>query len=225
MKANKTRDKLPPLHLACSTDELRTEMMCVFIDEGVATATNGHILVRYNLSDYLEQADLNKLNGKLIPASFWKIMSQTELWCIKIHEDRIEARMKGNYHAVLKFSEHNYERYLDFKGVIADLFEGRLTEAKPSIKLNVKLLSEMTKILSHHYNLLSGTVHNQVRLFFNEGNRAIIVANEANEDAVGIIMPVMVDVTFADDMFARFTKLKSNYTPPPKQYGERTTIA
>jgi hypothetical protein len=40
---------LKPIHLACSDDELRPNFQLIQIIGGIATATNGHILVSVDL--------------------------------------------------------------------------------------------------------------------------------------------------------------------------------
>jgi len=71
----KTKIKsLPSLHNICSSDSFRFSLQLIEIKEGIATATDAHILVRYDLSNYINEEILSALNGKLIHANTWKFL-------------------------------------------------------------------------------------------------------------------------------------------------------
>jgi hypothetical protein len=55
--------KLPPIHLACVMDEFRYNMALIEIKNGVASATNGHMIVNIELAKHTDfsEDDLKKL--------------------------------------------------------------------------------------------------------------------------------------------------------------------
>jgi len=178
--------KLPPMHLACSNNELRTSMQCVHIQNGIATATDAHILVRYDLSSFFEENILKKLDGKLIHMKTWEMMAKTEFtFAIKVDEDEITIPMMGGNFV----SKYANEKFPDFAKITNEVLDGKLQEAKSYIGLNTKLLSKASLIIG--YNQPS-YYKNQIVLHFNQNHKAIVVSNENVEEGIAIVMPVMV---------------------------------
>ena len=63
-------DKKVQMHLACSKNELRKEMQCVYFKDGFAYASDGIILVKNRISEIsgLEKHEVEALNGKFLHA-------------------------------------------------------------------------------------------------------------------------------------------------------------
>ena len=67
-------DKKVQMHLACSKNELRKEMQCVYFKDGFAYASDGIILVKNRISEIsgLEECEAEALNGKFLHADLYK---------------------------------------------------------------------------------------------------------------------------------------------------------
>jgi hypothetical protein len=76
----KYKINLPPLHLACDNNELRPALSCISITDGIAVATNAHILIHYPLAQMCEweESDITNSNGKLIHMNVWKEMCKAD---------------------------------------------------------------------------------------------------------------------------------------------------
>ena len=83
-------DKKVQMHLACSKNELRKEMQCVYFKDGFAYASDGIILVKNRISEIsgLEKHEVEALNGKFLHADLYKDMLKYDN--IMIAEDGIE---------------------------------------------------------------------------------------------------------------------------------------
>lgn len=75
------RKTLPPIHLACSDDELRPALNCVRVLDGIATATNAHLVAQMNLREYssLPEEAIKKMSGMLIHKDLWKELMEATL--------------------------------------------------------------------------------------------------------------------------------------------------
>jgi hypothetical protein len=69
----KKQNSLPPIHLAASTDDLRPAMQHIMIKDGIAYASDAHILAIVSLSENsdLTQDQIEKLNGKVLHRDTW----------------------------------------------------------------------------------------------------------------------------------------------------------
>jgi len=87
--------QLPPLHLACQDDEMRPNMALIEIANNIATATNGHILVKIDLSiaSQLSPETLTLLNGKYIHMEAWKAIHKCDF--VEFFDDQIDIIQKG----------------------------------------------------------------------------------------------------------------------------------
>lgn len=71
---------LPPLHLACSNDDRRPAMNCVWINAGIAYATNAHVLAVFDLKgSTLSKDNIEYLHGKLIDKNVWKLLCKSHI--------------------------------------------------------------------------------------------------------------------------------------------------
>lgn len=69
---------LPKVHMACSSDMLRPAMQNVYVKDGIATATDGHIIVRVKMERYMTEKNLRNLDGIQIPKKIWMLMTQSK---------------------------------------------------------------------------------------------------------------------------------------------------
>jgi len=103
---------LPPIHLACSDDELRPALQHIEIANGIATATNGNIIAQLNLSKYstLPDETIKQLDGKLIHRDIWEEILDAEnievLEGEKLHCKKGGFDCEYNIHCDLKFPDY-----------------------------------------------------------------------------------------------------------------------
>lgn len=67
-------NKLPKLHLIASSDNLRPAMKNIHVANGIATATDGHIMARVNIKNYITNWDL--LKNAQIPKEMWEQLTK-----------------------------------------------------------------------------------------------------------------------------------------------------
>lgn len=106
-----SRKALPPLHLACSDEEQTRAISHVEIVDGIATATNGHILARLNLREYstLPEVAIKALSGQLIHRDIWESIMDADL--IEVNGDSLhyeKGGIKADYDISTDFTFPNY---------------------------------------------------------------------------------------------------------------------
>ena len=86
---------LKPLHLACIKDETRPNMRLIEIQNNIATATNGTILVKIDLTltSSIEPEVLKFLNGKFIDMETWKEIHKCDT--LEIYDEQIDCYKAG----------------------------------------------------------------------------------------------------------------------------------
>ena len=170
--------KLPPIHKACGSDDLRPVMSYILIDEGYAIATDAHILVALDLFETcLEKKTIEALNQKLIPKEFWKLMSKTMLvpQGIEVEEKQMSFINKQGFRITCPFGTDNYPNY-----------KAILVKDKGSVErigLNPILLMSVFECLGKPINL---------RLHFLSESKAIMVYPNTGSNSYALIMPVMI---------------------------------
>ncbi len=111
-----SKKALPPLHLACGTDDTRPALMHIEILDGIASATNAHVLARLNLAQYstLPEEAIKALSGKLIHKDIWKEISDAEL--IEVDGDIIhyeKGGIKADYDISASFQFPDYRPIIE----------------------------------------------------------------------------------------------------------------
>ncbi|MHA4844457.1 hypothetical protein ACX0G7_09845 [Flavitalea antarctica] len=106
-----SKKTLPPLHLATSDDDLRPALMHIEIIDGIATATNAHIIAQLNLSAYSSLADetIRQLNGKLIHRDVWEQVQDASLITVEgdiLHYEKGGIKADFNISCDFKFPDH-----------------------------------------------------------------------------------------------------------------------
>lgn len=83
------------MHLACSNNEIRPAMSCIYFKDGFAYASDGMILVKNRISECstLDEAEIQALEGKLLHRDFYKDMIKYD--DILISEEGIECHKNG----------------------------------------------------------------------------------------------------------------------------------
>ncbi len=189
------------MHLVCSNDDIRPNMQCVHIENGIATAIDGHSLVRYDLRDILEENVLQHMEGKLIHKDAWKLMCETNVFFIQIKDEHLTLTyFKSIRDCDVRIGYVN-EKYPNFHAITQDVLSGEFVEAKERISFNARIFERVTKVLGHP------DTRSEYRFWFNQGNKAITITNVNNDNAVAILMPVnWIHSTNDRDIFAKFIK-------------------
>lgn len=172
--------KLKPLHLACSTDELRPNMSLIQIKNNHATATDGHICVRVDLSETstLDPESIKLLNGKFIHREVWK----------EIHKcDSVEFDDNGIYchkNGIKKTFEYAVANgsFFDIDNVIEDLKRNG-DEAKTNVCYNPSLITIIGKIFQE----------SQLEFSFSKGNLGTIVFPYNESGMFAVLMPKHIE--------------------------------
>ena len=177
-------DKLPPMHLACSTDDLRPVMNCVYIKDGFATATDAFVLVKYDLRDLLSDDVLADLDGKLIHRELWQVMASVRSYAILKRNEGLVVH-KGNIKILITFED---ETYPDTESVFRQAFNSERVEIGAiKVNFNPAKLKTVAAILGYKEAI------NRIQIEQRASSHLICLSG--NPDADAIIMPVQALVT------------------------------
>ncbi len=181
MKSKKGLNQIPKLHLACSKDTLTPAMCCVYISNGIATATNAHIMIQMHLKEEstLTDEDVKLLNGKMIHYSMWSQMVNADL--LKVEEDGV-LLTKGALKYKVYF-DNLAIKPLPFDTIKKDLIEKGISDIN-QICLNANLMKIAQDVLKSDNLKIN---------FYGEGKKGIIAYQYKSRKAYAIIMPCMVE--------------------------------
>jgi hypothetical protein len=193
--------KLPPLHLACSSNSLRPSMQCIHILNGIGTATDGMILVRYDLSNYFSESTLKEIEGKLIHRKAWELMCKAQNpFLITADNSSILLQIYGGK---INF-QYVSENPVEYLKIVNEAINDSLSESKLNIGINANLLNTISRIIGHnaiHYH------KNSIILHFNKDNKAIVVSNINSDEGIAIIMPIYIneyEIAIAKNKFKKY---------------------
>lgn len=158
--------KLPPLHLACSDDELRPALQHIEIKKGIATATNAHIIAQMNLNEYseLEEETIKKLDGKLIHRDLWELILDAEIITVEgdvLHYIKGGVRADVNISTDFKFPDHK---------VIIKAVANSIFDKKSFVCFNPKLIQIAAKIFPSENLICRFYENNEMMVFFPSGD-------------------------------------------------------
>ena len=178
---NAMEQLLKPIHLACAEDEMRPNFSLIQIIGGIATATNGHILVRIDLrqQDALTPELLDILEGKYIHKEVWKEIYKCDK--LELDDDGIYCHKKGIV-KTFDYSTPNGE-FFDHDSVVKDIKKSA-EEAKKQMCLNPKLIGTLQKIFQSE----------QLTFSFSQGNKGILVYPHYDCGMFAVLMPMTIDV-------------------------------
>jgi hypothetical protein len=161
-----SRKTLPPIHLACSDDELRPALNHIEIVDGIATATNAHIIVQLNLGQYSTLPDeaIRRLNGKLIHRDIWEAIMDADL--IEVEEDTIHYEKGGiradfDIECVYKFPNHK---------AIIDAVANSMFDKKSFVCFNPKYIDIARKLFPSDTLIMRFYENNEMLLLFPSGD-------------------------------------------------------
>jgi hypothetical protein len=161
-----SKKTLPPLHLACSDDELRPALQHIEIVDGIATATNAHIICRLNLSNYSELPDevIRSLSGKMIHRDIWEAIQDAIL--IEVEGDTLHYE-KGGIKADFDISCEL--KYPDHKSII-DAVANSIFDKKSFVCFNPEWIKIANKIFPSESLICRFYDNNEMMVFFPSGD-------------------------------------------------------
>jgi len=161
-----SKKTLPPIHLACSDDELRPALNLVEIIDGIATATNGDIIARMNLGAYskLDETTIKLLNGKLIHRDVWESCIDADILTIdgdSIHMDKGGIKATFDIATALKFPDHHK---------IIQAVANSLFDDKSYVCFNPKFIAIAAKLFPSESLICRFYENNDMMVFFPSGD-------------------------------------------------------
>lgn len=175
---------IPPIHLACSDDDLRIAMQYIKIADGIAYATEGHMVVLVNLQHHSDLTEdvINALDGKYVHRDTWKkVMDATD---ISIVNDEIV------YTYGLTKAKFEIASDINFPDV--------MTVVKPALKANnankhtVSFQPKFTEILNKIFN--SGQLN-----FLFKDNGPVLVYPCVGAYQYAMLMPIVTTEPYEFD--------------------------
>ncbi len=172
---------LPPIHHACSTDHLRPAMNCILIDNGIAIATNAHIMVLINLRVHsmLTPEQISNMNGKLIHMDTYQFLTQAHV----INPSATQI------HAVIKNSKCHFEyepadlKFPDYKAVIKNY--NTQPVASDGLGLNPSHMVTLKKVF--------GAASMGYQFMFYGEQKGMIIRPIGDKARYAVVMPMMMN--------------------------------
>jgi hypothetical protein len=139
---------LPPIHVACSDDELQHSLMHVEVLDGIATATNGYLIVRLNLAEHssLDDVTLKKLSGRYIHRDIWHLLHDAENIFFSDQEDVI-TYIKGGVQAEIRLKTDVEINYPNYQALINKIANTRY-DSKTFVAFNPEWITVAKKIFN-----------------------------------------------------------------------------
>lgn len=172
------------MHLACATDGMRSQMKCVYFKSGFAYATDGVILVKNRLDEMssFEQADIEALDGKFLPAQFYKDILKYDD-CL-ISDEGIECHT-GDDKAFFYFMDFKDDvKYPNADKVLEEALNA-MTVPLPAIAFDIKNMERMRKALSG--------IERCVAMFKGTNNPIVFQSIDGMSSSIGLVYPVLFD--------------------------------
>lgn len=167
-----SKKTLPPIHLACSDDKDRPALQHVEVIDGIATATNGHMIARLNLGAYskLDEDTIKQLNGKLIHRDVWESIVDADI--ISIEDDNLHMD-KGGIKAVFDIST-DFE-FPDHQKIIDAVAQSKF-DRKTFVSFSPRFISIAAKLFQSEALICRFYEDNDVMVFFPSGDAKGFVA-------------------------------------------------
>lgn len=133
---------LPPIHLACATKDGSSALQYVEILDGIATATNAHVLARLNMETHslIPATTLKALSGKLIHRDVWETVLEADF--IEVEGDTLHYS-KGGAKGDLDITVS--EKFPDYSGIIKAIANSAFGK-KSFVCLDPKLIQIAAKL-------------------------------------------------------------------------------
>lgn len=180
---------LPKMHLLCSDDNLRPAMKGVYIQNGNAISTNGHVLSVCDLSDTHIQ-DIEYINGKIIKKNLWKLLCESNY--ISCSKDTISFRFDSIFIHVKESEYVINEKYPNLKNIFPKEFIMNGLKPVDSISFN----PSYSDLIRRCYRIPPSG--NKFDFYFYDKNKAILVKhNHYNyKNSISFIMPMQPEPDF-----------------------------
>lgn len=172
---------LKPIHLACGDDELRPNIALIEINNNIATATDGSILVKVDLTmnnnSELTPEQLKTINGKFIHREVWKEIFKCDFLEF---DDQYIICHKDSIKKLFEYSEAN-GAFFNTNTIVEELkFTGG--EEKEYIAYSPKYIAIIHKIFQHEQMIFSFSKKNKGTVVFpfeESGMFAVLMPREA----------------------------------------------
>jgi len=178
----KTKNFRKKLSIACSNNDLRPVLQCIYFDEGFAVATDAHIIVKQSLREHgFNEVEIEIMNGKFLHKDAFNEVFRYDN--VKVSEEGFNCiDKKNNVSALIRFS-HIEGKYPNYKS----LFETDKQKEVDEIGLKGSLLKRI--------NDISLSCIKTYKFQFYGKNRGIkITPTDLTElDECIILMPVMIN--------------------------------
>lgn len=160
-----SKKTLPPLHLACSDDKLRPALQHIEIVDGIATATNAHLIAQLNLKEYstLDDETIKNLGGKLFHRDVWEILVDADIITVNgdtIHMDKGGIKAEFNIATDFNFPDH--------KSII-NAVANSIFDKKSFVCFNPKFISLAAKLFPSENLICRFYENHDMMVFFPSG--------------------------------------------------------
>lgn len=174
---------LPPLHLATGKDELSPNIHYIEVKRGIATATNGQIIVQVNLAETSQLSDeiIKALDGKLIHRDVWNAISDAEE--IEVDDESIHFTKGG---IIADVSTETAHKFPDYQSIVKKIASAKF-EKRSFLAFNPQFVVTAQKIFKSNLVLRFYEDQNMVVFFpanSNVGFMAVVPMELSAEDAV-----------------------------------------
>lgn len=150
-----SKKTLPPLHLACSDDELRPALQHIEIKKGIATATNAHILAQLNLSEYTDLDEETIKHEAIQDATVIAVEGDT------LHYESGGVRADVDISCALKFPNHK---------TIVDAVAKSVFDKKSFVCFDPNWIKIAAKIFPSETLICRFYENNEMMVFFPSGD-------------------------------------------------------
>lgn len=178
----KTKNFKRKLSIACSNDDLRTSLQCVYFDEGYALATDAHIIVKQSLTEHdFTKEEIEILNGKFLHKDAFNKIYQYDQ--VEVTKEGFECISKNNNIKALIYFTDIESKFPKWK----PLFDKGGAIKVDEIGLNGNLLKRVNDISLSRIKTYKFQ-------FFGKNKGIKITPNDLTEyDECIILMPVMLN--------------------------------
>lgn len=167
-----------PIHLACLINEYSPNQALIEIKNGIATATNGAVIVKVDLNKTaspLIVKSIDFLNDKYVHMEVWKEIYKCDI--LEIDDSGIHC-FKNGFRKSFDFSEPNGE-FFKIDTLIADIQSGG-EEKKRCVSFSSNLISIITKVFETQ----------QLNYSFSHGKKGTVVFPYEESGMYAILMPI-----------------------------------
>lgn len=174
--------QLPPIHHACSDDDLRPIMQNVLIDNGVAVAANAHVLVLINLrhNSMLTNEQLELMNGNMIHRDAWALLYSADF--INPTGDGVICHRDGAKMLIM-YEQEPASSYPNYKKII-ESYDSK-PEAVDNIGVDPKWISLLKKVF--------GRAYMGYQFMFYGKEKGIIIRPITDTTKYALVMPMMMN--------------------------------